>query len=71
MTVVDTARAVTISNVICNADQPIIIAEYLKDSVITNGINKNPHVDPIKVCKADGLDNVSLQNVITLTLMTV
>ena len=58
----DGLRGVTISNVVCNSNHGIIIGGYLKDSVITNLINKNPNCDTIEVEREDGIENVLISN---------
>lgn len=58
----DGMRDITISNVICNSDKAVVIAGYLKDSVITNVINKNPNCPTITVERENGLQNVQISN---------
>ena len=57
---------ITISNVICKSKKAIIVPEYLKDAVICNVINKNPDTKPFNVLKADGIENVKTENLITV-----
>lgn len=62
----DGLSAITVSNVICKSNKAIIVSEYLKDSVITNVVNKNPNTEAVKVLKDDGLINVKMENIITV-----
>jgi len=61
----DSLSNITISNVICKSRKSIIVSEYLKDTVISNVINKNPDTEPICVLKADGIHNIKTENIIT------
>ena len=55
---------ITISNVICNAKRAgIRILGYLKDSVISNVINKNPKAPTILATRENGLSNVLISNI--------
>jgi hypothetical protein len=61
----DSMRNVAISNVICNSQRAIIVAGFLKDSVISNVVNKNPACEPITVKRENGLKNVAIQGAVT------
>lgn len=58
----DSISNVTINNVICNSQSPIGIPGYLKDSIISNVINRTEH-PTIYVALKDGMKNVLLSNV--------
>ena len=60
----DGMRNITVSNVICNSRRAVIIAGFLTDSVITNIVNRNPECETITVDRENGLNNVSISNVI-------
>lgn len=56
---------ITISNVICNGRKSgISVKGYLKDSTISNIVNKNPAVETILVARENGLQNVRMTNVL-------
>ena len=57
-------RNITVSNVICNSRRAVNIAGFLTDSVITNIVNRNPECETITVDRENGLNNVSISNVI-------
>ena len=54
----DGLRYITLSNVVCKAECGIDISGYLKDSIVTNIINKNPNASTVIVRKENGLCNV-------------
>lgn len=56
---------ITISNVICNSENGLVISECLKDSVITNVINRKPGKPVLTVRKENGTDNVKTVNLLT------
>ena len=60
----DGMRNITVSNVICNSRKAVKIAGFLTDSVITNIVNRNPECETITVDRENGLNNVSISNVI-------
>ena len=60
----DGMRNITVSNVICNSRRAVIIAGFLTDSVITNIVNRNPECETITIDRENGLNNVSISNVI-------
>ena len=60
----DGMRNITVSNVICNSRRAVSIAGFLTDSVITNIVNRNPECETITVDRENGLNNVSISNVI-------
>ena len=62
----DGVTNIAISNVICNSNEAIIVAGYLKDSVITNIINRNPDCSVISVKRKNGLVNLKTSNLSTL-----
>ena len=57
-------RNITVSNVICNSRRAVRIAGFLTDSVITNIVNRNPECETITIDRENGLNNVSISNVI-------
>lgn len=60
----DSVSNVTISNVISGADTCIVVAGYLKNSVITNVIHRKNGNYPVKVIREKGLNNVQISNCI-------
>lgn len=54
----DGLKNITISNVISNSKEAIIVAGYLTDSVITNIVSRNPECPAISVRREDGMTNV-------------
>ena len=56
---------ITLSNIICNSDNGIVVWEYLKDSLITNAVNKAPGKSVFTVGREDGLNNVKTVNLLT------
>ena len=60
----DGMKNITVSNVICNSRRAVNIAGFLTDSVITNIVNRNPECETITVDRENGLNNVSISNVI-------
>ena len=63
----DGLRSVTFSNIVCNSNHAIVIGEYLKDSIITNVINKNPDCETLEIAREDGLENVIISNICQYT----
>ncbi len=62
----DGMKNITVSNVICNGRKAgIRISGYLKDSTITNVVNKNPSVPLIQVVRENALENVEISNLST------
>lgn len=56
---------ITISNVICNGRKSgISVKGYLKDSTISNVVNKNPAVETVLVAREGGLRNVKQTNIL-------
>ena len=49
---------ITISNVIANSRTAIAVDGYLKDSVISNVVNRNPDTPILRVRRENGLENV-------------
>lgn len=60
----DSMRNITLSNIICNSTTAVNIAGFLTDSVITNIVNRNPGCETVKIYRENGLNNVSVSNVI-------
>ena len=60
----DSLQNITISNVICNTRRPIYLQSYLIDSAISNVINNNPNCEMFTMLHEDGLNNVSLTNMV-------
>ncbi|MGM9625828.1 MAG: hypothetical protein ACI3XM_08985, partial [Eubacteriales bacterium] len=61
----ESMSSITISNVICNSNSAITIAGYMKDSLISNVVNHNPHTQAIAVLRERGAVNVAQNNIIT------
>ena len=49
---------ITISNVVCNSSAGICLDGYLKDSVISNIVNRNPDAPLLRVGRPNGMSNV-------------
>ena len=49
---------ITISNVVCNSNTAVTLEGYMKDSVISNIVNKNPNTPAFRVIRPDGMTNV-------------
>lgn len=62
----DNIFAVSVSDVLCDSATAFQIEGYLKDSVITNVINRNPDVPPFLLAEEDALHNVSIGTVSTV-----
>ncbi|MBQ8731292.1 MAG: hypothetical protein IJY82_00490 [Oscillospiraceae bacterium] len=62
----DGLSAITVSNVICNSIDAIVVGGYLKDSAITNVINRNPDCPVIRVDRQNGLNNVLMANLVSV-----
>ena len=62
---IDGMRHITISNVVCDSRRAVIVAGYLRDSVISNVVNKNPDCPVIDVERKNGLVNVLTSNLCT------
>lgn len=67
----DSMRNITISNCICgspsetpDAGKAIVLESYLKDSTITNVINKNPKHPLISLSHENGLINVAMNGLV-------
>lgn len=56
---------ITISNVICNSSKAVVVSGYLKDSSITNLVNRNPDTPVFTVEREDGMENVALSGIVT------
>lgn len=61
----ESMSAISISNIICDSNEAIIVDGYLQDSVITNVINKNPDCAAIRVLRKEGFKNVAVGSVTT------
>ncbi len=55
---IDGMSGITISNIICNSNIGIEVSEYLRDSIISNVINKKIGAPLLVVRKENGLHNV-------------
>lgn len=53
---------ITVSNVICNSSEAVVVAGYINDSVISNIVNHNPKCPCISVRREDGMNNVVTSN---------
>lgn len=60
----DSMNNIIISNIICNSDRGIIVGGYLKDSVISNVINKRKNTPLLDVERENGMVNVKTQNLV-------
>lgn len=49
---------ITISNVVCNSYSAVTLAGFMKDSVISNIVNRNPNTDILHVDRPNGMTNV-------------
>ena len=54
----ESMSGISISNVVCNSSTAITLSGYLKDSVITNVVNRNPATPALRVKREDGMVNV-------------
>ncbi len=54
----ESMSGITISNVICNSRTAVTLAGYMKDSVITNVVNRNPNTEVLTVKREKGMVNV-------------
>ena len=54
----ESMSGITISNVICASSTAITLAGYMKDSVITNVVNRNPNTPVLNVVRENGAVNV-------------
>ena len=61
----DGVSNITISNVICNSRTAIRALGYLKDSCITNVINRNPDCPVVLAVREGGLINVKASNLVS------
>ena len=61
----DSMRNITVSNVICNSQNAVIVSGFLTDSVISNVVNRNPQCEPLIVHRENGLRNVNTNNLIS------
>lgn len=55
---------IVIFNIICNSDRGIIIGGYLKDSVISNVINRRKNSPLISIERENGMINVKTENLV-------
>lgn len=60
----DSMHGIIISNIICDSDRGIIIGGYLKDSVISNVINRRKDAPLIDVERENGMINVKTENLV-------
>ena len=49
---------ITISNVVCYSSTAVTLEGYMKDSVISNIVNRNPNTPAFRVIRPDGMTNV-------------
>ena len=61
----DGVSNISISNVICNSKTAIRALGYLKDSCISNVINRNPDCPVILSVRPNGLINVKMSNLVS------
>ena len=61
----DGMKNIAISNVICRSQHAILVAGYLRDSVISNVINRNPNCPVLTVHRENALTNVATANLVT------
>lgn len=54
----DGMKNITVSNVISNSQESVVIAGYINDSVISNVINRNPGCPCISIRRENGMINV-------------
>lgn len=59
----ESIKNISVSNMICNSERAIIIAGFLKDSVISNVINRNDSGISVDVVRPDGAKNVIISGV--------
>ena len=62
----DGLRFITVSNVICGSKRAVRVSGYLRDSVISNVVNRNPGCPALIVEKPDGIKNLQTFNLITV-----
>ena len=55
----ESMAGITISNVIANSSTAITLAGFLKDSVISNVVNRNPSAPVLRVVRENGMENVT------------
>lgn len=60
----DSMTNIAISNIICDSDRGIIIGGYLKDSVISNVINKRKNAPLLDIERENGAVNVKTENLV-------
>lgn len=56
---------ITLSNVICNSRRAVVVSGYLKDSAITNIVNRNPETPAFTIGREHGMDNVITSGIVT------
>lgn len=54
----ESMSGIIISNVICASSTAVTLAGYMKDSVITNVVNRNPDTPVLRVVRENGMENV-------------
>lgn len=59
--------SISISNIICNSHYAINVQGYMKNSVISNVINKNPTCPVFYVRHSENVENVTTTNLITVS----
>ena len=56
---------ITISNVVCNSNAAVVLAGYMKDSVLSNIVNRNPKSKVLYVDRPDGMTNVQTYGLVS------
>ena len=60
----DSMSAVTINNVICASNQPIVLAGFMRDSSISNIINHTKSPNAVIINRENGAINVAMSNLV-------
>lgn len=60
----DSMHGILISNIICDSDKGIIVAGYLRDSAITNVVNRRKNAPILEVKRENGMINVKTENLV-------
>ncbi|MBQ1223188.1 MAG: hypothetical protein IIX84_02780 [Oscillospiraceae bacterium] len=56
---------ITVSNVVCNSNAAVVLAGYMKDSVLSNIVNRNPKSKVLYVDRPDGMTNVQTYGLVS------
>ena len=62
----DSISRITVSNMLCDSSNAILVNGYVANSVISNVMNNNPAASAIRVCREGGLKNVVLNGICTV-----